>query len=210
MSDTNYYYGSYKNVKIGCNDCKGCAACCQGMGTSIVLDPMDFYTLETSLSVLPDAIIGQYAELNIHNGLILPNLKMHTEDGREQCAFLTDEGRCSIHVHRPGLCRSFPLGRNYEDGQLSYFILEDACRMEGTRTKVKIADWIGAENMDAYEKFLTDWHYYLKDIREKITALPQTEWESGMKNASMNILHKFYLLPYDKDRDFYQQFYERF
>lgn len=28
-------------VKAGCNDCKGCSACCHGMGESIVLDPYD-------------------------------------------------------------------------------------------------------------------------------------------------------------------------
>ena len=28
-------------VKADCHDCKGCSACCQGMGSSIVLDPMD-------------------------------------------------------------------------------------------------------------------------------------------------------------------------
>ena len=26
-------------VKAGCDDCRGCSACCHGMGNSIVLDP---------------------------------------------------------------------------------------------------------------------------------------------------------------------------
>lgn len=211
MSDTTEFYASYKNVKIGCRDCKGCSACCQGMGNSVILDPLDFYRLESGLSYLPGDILGKFAELNIHDGLILPNLVMvnQGEIEREQCKFLNQEGRCSIHNHRPGLCRLFPLGRNYEDGELTYFVLEGACQAEGERTKVKIADWIGEADMERYEKFLIDWHYYLKDIRAKITALPQEEWESGMKNASMNILQKFYLTPYDGGQDFYEQFYTR-
>lgn len=208
MSDKEVFYLSYKNVKIGCQDCKGCSDCCQGMGTSIILDPMDFYRMETGLFYSPNEILSCYAELNIQDGIILPNLKMTGH--KEQCSFLNEEGRCGIHAHRPGLCRLFPLGRNYEDGELSYFILEDACHAKGERTKVKITEWIGIEDMESYEKFLKDWHYYLKVIRTKITALPKDEWESGMKNASMNILQKFYLLPYDTARDFYEQFYERF
>ena len=30
-------------VKAGCDDCRGCSACCHGMGNSIVLDPYDVY-----------------------------------------------------------------------------------------------------------------------------------------------------------------------
>ena len=32
-------------VKAGCDDCRGCSACCRGMGNSIVLDPYDVYRL---------------------------------------------------------------------------------------------------------------------------------------------------------------------
>lgn len=213
------FYESYKKVKIGCHDCEGCSACCSGMGNSIILDPWDFYHLEKGLSKQPAALLDEYAQLHVSEGLILPNLQMAGE--KETCPFLNREGRCGIHGFRPGLCRLFPLGRNYEDGKLTYFILEDACRASGERTKVKIADWIGIaepeqneemerdEEMERYEKFLTDWHYYLKSIRQKIAALPENEWESGAKNASMNILQGFYLKPYDCERDFYDQFYER-
>ena len=38
-------YGANDMVKVGCDDCRGCSACCRGMGDSIVLDPMDLYRL---------------------------------------------------------------------------------------------------------------------------------------------------------------------
>lgn len=207
MSEANELFESYKNVKIGCYDCKGCFDCCKRMGNSIILDPFDFYRLEEGLQCMPRELLEQQVELNIHEELILPNLKM-TGEG-EQCMFLNARGRCKIHSFRPGLCRLFPLGRNYEDGKLSYFILQDACHSTRDKTKVKIIRWIDIEPIEQYERFLTDWHYYLKDIRRKNAALPKDEWESGVKNASMNILQNFYLNPYDLKRDFYEQFYER-
>lgn len=207
MSDTNDFLESYKNVRIGCHDCRGCSECCSGMGTSVILDPFDFYQLEAGLFAEPQAIMEKYAEFNIQDGVILPNLRMAGE--KEQCSFLDQEGRCGIHGFRPGLCRLFPLGRNYEDGKLTYFVLEGACHAPGERTKVKIIDWIAVAPMEQYEKFLTDWHYYLKNIRQKTAALPENEWESGVKNASMHILQKFYLKPYDCKRNFFEQFYER-
>ena len=38
-------YGLNDMVKVGCNDCEGCSACCQGMGDSVKLDPLDIYRL---------------------------------------------------------------------------------------------------------------------------------------------------------------------
>ena len=34
-------YSANDMVKVECGDCAGCSACCQNMGTSVVLDPMD-------------------------------------------------------------------------------------------------------------------------------------------------------------------------
>lgn len=208
MAAAEELFEFYKKVRIGCRDCRGCFDCCQGMGNSIILDPFDFYRLEKGLSAGPKELLEKYAALNVNDGLILPNLRMEGE--KEQCVFLNGEGRCGIHGFRPGLCRLFPLGRNYNEGKLSYFILEGACSGPGERTKVRIEEWIAEEPMERYESFLTDWHYFLKGIKEKTAALPAEAWESAVKTASVNILEKFYLTPYDWERDFYDQFYERF
>lgn len=58
-----------------------------------------------------DTLLANYLELNVVDGMVLPNLKMAGEE--EACLFLKD-GRCSIHGYRPGICRLFPLGRIYE------------------------------------------------------------------------------------------------
>ena len=95
-------------VKADCNDCKGCYACCQGMGQSIQLDPLDIYHLTTGLHTTFEQLLGSAIELNVVDGVILPNLKMSEE--KDACVFLNEEGRCGVHAFRPGICRLFPLG----------------------------------------------------------------------------------------------------
>lgn len=191
-------------VKAGCNDCKGCSDCCQGMGNSIVLDPYDIFLLCKNLGQNFEQLLTYAVELRVVDGIILPNLKMTGEE--EKCTFLNETGRCSIHQFRPGFCRMFPLGRIYEDNQFLYFLQIHECRQE-PKTKVKISKWLGISDIKAYENFINEWHYFLKDV-EKI--LGNFEDEIAMKNISMFILKTFYLAPYETAEEFYSQFQERF
>ena len=100
-------YTSNDLVKADCGGCQGCSACCRGMGTSIILDPMDIFRLCCGLQTDFSGLMVDKIELNIVDGLILPNLKMAGSE--ETCVFLNAEGRCSIHTLRPGICRLFPL-----------------------------------------------------------------------------------------------------
>ncbi len=47
--DLKKLYKAGDMVKADCGGCQGCSACCQGMGDSIKLDPLDVYRLETNL-----------------------------------------------------------------------------------------------------------------------------------------------------------------
>ena len=119
ISDGNLY-DLNDMVKADCQDCKGCSACCRGMGQSIILDPLDVYHLTTGLNTTFDQLLEQAIELNVFDGVILPNLKMTNDGG--SCYFLNEEGRCKIHPFRPGICRLFPLGRVYEENGFKYFL----------------------------------------------------------------------------------------
>ena len=204
-------YDSNDMVKVACNDCSGCCECCQGMGESIVLDPYDIRQLEIHLHLDFAGLLQDKIELHVTDGLILPHMKMQGDS--ERCVFLNKKGRCGIHPFRPGLCRLFPLGRNYEDGRLSYFILENAC--PNGNTKVKVKKWLDIPNNKSYEIFLVTWHDLRKELM-KLIADRQTnalevdsvsdEW---MKQINMKLLHIFYEAPY-KDEDFYFQFENRY
>ena len=115
-------YGCNDMVRAACGDCAGCHACCEKMGTSIVLDPCDIWRLTTVTGKNFEQLLADTIELQVVDGVILPNLRMDGE--KEQCVFLNEQGRCRIHAMRPGLCRVFPLGRIYEEDRIRYFLSE--------------------------------------------------------------------------------------
>lgn len=190
-------------VKADCNDCEGCSACCQKMGQSIILDPLDIYRLTFGLQQKFEQLLADKLELNVVDGVILPNLKMAGEN--EQCSFLNDEGRCSIHSIRPGICRLFPLGRYYSGKTFQYFLQVNECKKEN-RTKVKVKKWIDTPDLKKNEQYISDWHYFLIDVQEVLTKLQNDE---KAKKINMLILQTFFLEPYHQEEDFYTQFYGR-
>ena len=190
-------------VKANCNDCEGCSACCQGMDHSIVLDPFDIYQLVKNLNKTFEELLIDQVELNIIDGIILPNIKM--TEAREQCPFLNAEGRCSIHAFRPGICRIFPLGRYYENHGFQYFLQVNECK-KNNKTKIKVRKWIDVQDVKCNEQFIIDWHYLLKELQNIIKA---TSDEKLSKEINMYVLKNFYIKAYDLKVDFYSQFYER-
>ena len=194
-------YGNNDMAKIDCHDCKRCSSCCRDMGESIWLDPYDVWQLTTSLGKNFEMLMAKEVELHVEEGLIMPNIRMAGE-GEPKCSFLNEEGRCSIHGIRPGFCRLFPLGRNYEDGKLSYFVLEDAC-LAPAKSKMKINKWLGIPRLKEYETFLVEWHALTKGLR--MFFAENTDNEAVTKAVNMQFLQMFYLTPYTSD-DFYVQF----
>lgn len=191
-------------VEADCNDCQGCSACCQKMGESIILDPLDIYRLTFGLNQRFEQLLADKIELNVVDGVIFPNLKMTGKE--EQCAFLNSEGRCSIHSIRPGICRLFPLGRYYDGKSFQYFLQIHECKKEN-RTKVKIKKWIDTPDLKKNEKYISDWHYFLTDVQKILIKLQNDE---KAKKINVLLLQTFFLEPYHQEEDFYTQFYERF
>lgn len=149
-------------------------------------------------------------ELHVVDGIILPNLKMTGTE--EACSFLDSDGCCSIHAFRPGICRMFPLGRFYEDHAFKYFLQIHECP-KTDRTKVKIKKWLDTPNLKTYETYISDWHFFLKDLQDYVMKLTsdqtQTDSDNTAKTISMHVLTQFYLTPYQPDGNFYDEFYAR-
>ena len=195
-------YGLNDMAKLGCNDCAGCSSCCRGMGNTIVLDPYDVWRLTGGLGVSLQQLLAEHLELNVVDGIILPNLKLAGDS--EQCTFLNDAGRCSIHPYRPGICRLFPLGRYYEEDGFRYILQIHECE-KPNRSKVKIRKWMDTPDMEQYDAYIADWHAFLSKLRTKL----EDASSDLAKSVSMYILQRFYLLPYDSSRDFYSQYEAR-
>lgn len=196
-------YGLNDMAKLGCNECAGCSSCCRGMGNTIVLDPYDVWRLTGGLGVSLQQLLAEHLELNVVDGIILPNLKLAGDS--EQCTFLNDAGRCSIHPYRPGICRLFPLGRYYEEEDGFRYILQIHECEKTNRSKVKIRKWMDTPDMEQYDAYIADWHAFLSKLRTKL----EDASSDLAKSVSMYILQQFYLLPYDSSRDFYSQYEAR-
>ena len=200
ISDGKKYH-SNDMAKLGCNDCEGCSECCRNTGKSIVLDPWDVYMLTTNLKCSFESLLEKYVELNVIEGIILPNLKI--EENGKGCHFLSEGGRCKIHGFRPGFCRLFPLGRLYENGTFTYFLQTQECLKE-RRTKMKISKWLSIPDLAQYEQFVNEWHYFIKGFQKRYRQISQEE----LKKYNMFLLQVFFLSPY-QDGDFYEQFAKR-
>lgn len=197
-------YSSGDMVKADCRDCEGCSACCRGMGSSILLDPMDVWRFRRDLHKDFGALIEKEAELGMADGMILPNLKMDART--DACPFLDGNGRCSIHDSRPGLCRLFPLGRYYEGNGFRYFLQIHECRKKN-RGKIKIKKWLGIPDLKAYEAYILSWHDFLEKCREGAETLD----EEQRRTLALYVLRRFYELPYyaESEEKFYGEFAQR-
>lgn len=199
-------YGLRDMVKADCGGCRGCSECCESMGSTIILDPYDVWRLTKGLGKSFEELLAEEKlELNLVEGIILPNIK--TDGEGERCGFLNSEGRCSIHALRPGFCRIFPLGRYYENGGFQYFLQVHECPRE-PKTKVKVQKWIDTPELKRNEKFINDWHYFLKGMTKR---LEQSEGTSFARAVNLYLLKNFYQRPWGalEEREFYDRFDER-
>lgn len=198
-------------AKIYCSVCNGCGGCCHGMTDTIHLDPWDIHMLSGGLhQSFEEMRTGGILALHEEDGLILPHLRM--DDGPDgACPFLGKDGRCSIHSFRPGLCRLFPLGRNYDADIRSfrYFIVDNGCPMPG-KMKVKISKWIDIPELSRYEQYVSEWHYFCKDAKAMLSHSTDNNWN---RQWNLFVLKVFFVTPYnfpaDGSEDFYSLFYIR-
>ena len=219
-------YTANDMVKADCLGCQGCSKCCHEMGDTILLDPYDVWRFQRGLGKDAQMLLteGKIA-LRVVDGVIIPHLKMKpivggvtmagtpdvkvtlsndAESHDERCPFLNDQGWCTVHEWRPGLCRLFPLGRYYEGDGFKYFLQKSEC--DHPKAKVKISRWLDVPELPKYEAYILKWH----GIQKKAESLQQESGEDDFaKNLNLFLLKTFFLAPYDGERDFYDQFETR-
>lgn len=196
------FYDLNDLVRADCHDCHGCSSCCREMGDTILLDPYDAYQFQKQGKPMSGLLESGAAALTVWEGMILPHLQMNAATGA--CSFLSGDGRCGIHEFRPGMCRLFPLGRNFEDGKMNYFLLEHACENRN-RSKIRVSRWLGIEPPEEYHRYVLEWH----DFRHEMVDILSGAEEEQAKQLNLHLLRTFFLSPYDTASDFYPQFSER-
>lgn len=193
-------YGYHDMVKADCHGCAGCHKCCTGMGDTVILDPYDVRRLfQGTGKNLQQLLAEGKAALGVVDGCILPHLAMTGEE--ESCAFLDAAGRCSVHAFRPGVCRLFPLGRIYENGDFRFFLQTGECEAKN-RSKIKVSRWIDTPDQEKHHRFLCRWHALLKDVESEIAG---QEDGARAKQLNMELLTSFFFCEFSGE-DFYAWF----
>ena len=159
---------------IECNDCVGCEnSCCREISAQITLDSFDVALLKEGLGKSFDEMLDEgLIALKYINGAVVP-IFANKED-RHECIFLRDDGRCSIHPWRAGICRMYPVARMWqENGKFAYYLQPGECVHRST-ARTKISDWLGYEDIKAYEKSISEYHIrllkYRSDFQQARTA----------------------------------------
>lgn len=187
-------------VRADCAGCQGCSKCCRSdMGTSITLDPYDVWLLTRGTGRSFESMVEKEIRLSVLDGLILPHMNM--EHG---CGFLDQDGRCTIHPYRPSICRLFPLGRYYKNGDFKYFLQVNECTKQN-RSKVKVQKWIDIEPIEEHTAFVRKWHNYLGLARRKVEEAQDPQ---QIRNFMLFLLELFYVTEYEPE-DFFSQFHRR-
>lgn len=114
------------------------------------------------------------------------------DDGKASCVFVNDAG-CSIYPHRPGACRTYPLGRGTTRGlgQISeQFVLlrEPHCKGFKEKTVQTAKSFMQSQELAPFNKF-----------NDRLTAITQhPQIKEGMRLSTAE-LELFKLALYDLD-----------
>lgn len=199
-------------VKADTAGCTGCRqVCCHGMDKSIILDPFDVHRLTTRLNMTMEQLLDGFVEINIVDGIMLPNMAMNKETG--SCSFLDEKNMCKIHTARPGVCRLFPLGRYWEDETHFKYILQKGQCNKDNLAKIKVKKWINSEYGGRYDEFVSQWHRYLVKIKSSVAQIKNSEAEGELDNNTaqtqirticMYTLKTFFMTPYGTDDEFFE------
>jgi len=102
--------GEAEMFTFACHRQLGCfTECCRML--ELVLSPYDVLRLRRGTGLTSRQLLDQYIIVEQDAGDLFPRLYLSmVDDGRESCVFVRKNG-CSVYPHRPGACRTFPLGR---------------------------------------------------------------------------------------------------
>jgi len=171
------------HADIECSDCIGCEnSCCRELSASITLDSYDMALLKKGLTKSFDEFLAEnLVELRLINGAVVPILG--NKPDKSECVFLREGGRCSIHPYRAGICRMYPLARLWQgNGNFAYYLQPGECTHRATKS-TKVADWLGYEDTEAYEKEVKAYHARLKEYRmQYISARTPEEKQKIQEN----------------------------
>lgn len=177
MEGNVFSFACHKNVSCF-------TECCRDL--NLLLTPYDIIRLKNHLAMDSGTFLKTYTRTEVGEEGVLPLVFLAMgDDERKTCPFVTPEG-CSVYEHRPGACRTYPLGRasarvkGQKKASEKYFVVkEQHCKgFEEDRTWT-VQEWLDHEGLNEYNARNDDWtdiittsHSFLKKhIDEKKLAM---------------------------------------
>ncbi len=113
-----------KNFSFACHPGVTCFThCCRQL--DLVLTPYDVLKLKNQLDLHSGVFLEKYVIIEWDESQPFPLCYLTMiDDGNASCPFVSDQG-CTVYKHRPGSCRTYPVGRGAR--QISNGSIEELC-----------------------------------------------------------------------------------
>lgn len=193
--------------------CEQCGKCCRNRG-DILLSPLDLYNLVKATGKHVMEIVERYGDCYVGSSSHLPVVRLRFReeiDGSNTCYFLGKrDGKfyCRVHEHKPGVCRTYPLGKVGafgKDGQeeatkkVQYFLQEEpdegVCvghdRSKRENITQRVVDWVGgAERKRISDQYSQIFNSFSVDFCKKVdpSVLEKTPMLHGIYYAIVSSL----------------------
>lgn len=164
--------------------------CCH---LELALTPYDILRLRQATGLSSSDLLEKYVIIEHEANDTFPRFYLAMiDDGKASCAFVTESG-CSIYEHRPGACRTYPMGRaTVRTGHVleEFFVLlhEPHCHGFREHTIQTIETFTKSQGLETYNKF--------NDLVAEI--LQHEKIRAGMKPSASQISN-YTLALYDID-----------
>jgi Fe-S-cluster containining protein len=167
--------------------------CCREL--ELIITPYDVLRLRRATGLQSSELHQRYIIEEFTDDDRFPRFYLSmVDDGRASCVFVNHAG-CSIYDHRPGACRTYPLGRGTardpDTGVVSerFIVLrEPHCCGFKEKTVQTIQSFMNSQELEPYNRF--------NDLLTAITQHPS--WADGMQPNEIQI-NLFRLALYDLD-----------
>ncbi len=137
--------------------CKKCAFCCTI--EKIVLYPFDIMNICSHLNIPTSEFLDNYASfLFDDNGILRCSLRTNPI-----CKF--NKKTCTIYEARPVRCRTFPVGRYFEDGKTIYLLPDKGCTGFESGKKQTIKEWID-QIPNELNEMAEEWNNFLGRLKK--------------------------------------------
>jgi len=130
--------------------------CCRSL--ELTLSPYDVLRLRHATSLTSAELLDRYIIVEQDKADIFPSFYLSmVDDGQASCVFVTSSG-CSVYEHRPGACRTYPLGRAaaLRDNKLEeFFVLlqEEHCLGFKEKTIQTTSSYMTFQELESYNRF---------------------------------------------------------